>query len=103
MFKFFTKEYFFYVFFSFCIFLVFIFFVFHIFFTDRSLWKIFELNDKIIVSSNELYKLQNQKIQLSSEIDLLRYDNIDSDFLSEIAQELLGLIKPDQIIIKIPK
>jgi len=103
MFKFFTKEYFFYVFFSFCTFLVFIFFVFHIFFTDRSLWKIFELNDKIIFSSNELDKLQNQKIQLSSEIDLLRDDNIDSDFLSEIAQELLGLIKPDQIIIKIPK
>ena len=103
MFNFFTKEYFFYVFFSFCTFLVFIFFVFHIFFTDRSLWKIFELNDKIIVSSNELYKLQNQKIQLSSELDLLRDDNIDSDFLSEIAQELLGLIKPDQIIIKIPK
>ena len=103
MFKFFTKEYFFYVFFSFCTFLVFIFFVFHIFFTDRSLWTIFELNDKIIFSSNELDKLQNQKIQLSSEIDLLRYDNIDSDFLSEIAQELLGLIKPDQIIIKISK
>ena len=103
MFKFFTKEYFFYVFFSFCTFLVFIFFVFHIFFTDRSLWTIFELNDKIISSSNELDKLQNQKIQLSSEIDLLRDDNIDSDFLSEIAQELLGLIKPDQIIIKIPK
>jgi|TARA_B110000259_G_scaffold23257_1_gene23926 cell division protein FtsB len=103
MFKFFTKEYFFYVFFSFCTFLVFIFFVFHIFFTDRSLWTIFELNDKIIFSSNELDKLQNQKIQLSSEIDLLRDDNIDSDFLSEIAQELLGLIKPDQIIIKIPK
>jgi len=103
MFKFFTKEYFFYVFFSFCTFLVFIFFVFHIFFTDRSLWKIFELNDKIIFSSNELDKLQNQKIQLSSELDLLRDDNIDSDFLSEIAQELLGLIKPDQIIIKIPK
>ena len=103
MFKFFTKEYFFYVFFSFCTFLVFIFFVFHIFFTDRSLWTIFELNDKIIFSSNKLDKLQNQKIQLSSEIDLLRYDNIDSDFLSEIAQELLGLIKPDQIIIKIPK
>jgi cell division protein FtsB len=103
MFKFFTKEYFFYVFFSFCTFLVFIFFVFHIFFTDRSLWTIFELNDKIIFSSNELDKLQNQKTQLSSEIDLLRYDNIDSDFLSEIAQELLGLIKPDQIIIKIPK
>ena len=103
MFKLFTKEYFFYVFFSFCTFLVFIFFVFHIFFTDRSLWTIFELNDKIIFSSNELDKLQNQKIQLSSELDLLRDDNIDSDFLSEIAQELLGLIKPDQIIIKIPK
>lgn len=103
MFKFFTKKYFFYVFFSFCTFLVFIFFVFHIFFTDRSLWTIFELNDKINFSKIELDKLQNQKIQLSSEIDLLRDDNIDSDFLSEIAQELLGLIKPHQIIIKIPK
>jgi cell division protein FtsB len=103
MFKSFTKKYFFYVFSSICTSLVFIFFVFHIFFTDRSLWTIFELNDKIIFSSNELDKLQNQKIQLSSEIDLLRDDKIDSDFLSEIAQELLGLIKPDQIIIKIPK
>ena len=103
MFKFLTKKYFFYILSFFCTFLVFIFFVFHIFFTDRSVWTIFELNDKISFSNNELDKLQNQKLQLSSEINLLRDNKIDSDFLSEIAQELLGLIKPDQIIIKIPK
>ena len=87
MLKFWIRKYFFLAFSSLCTFLIFSFFMSHIFFGDRSLWKIFELNKDIFIA----------------EIDLLRDDKIDSDIISEISQEMLGLIQPDQIVIKILK
>ena len=103
MLKSWIRKYFFLTFSSFCTLLILSFFMSHIFFGDRSLWKVFELNRDISIANKKLDDLLVNKNKISSEIDLLRDDNIDSDFLSEIAQELLGLIKPDQIIIKIPK
>ena len=75
----------------------------HIFFGDRSLWKIFELNKDIFIANKELINLRLDEDIFFSEIDLLRDDKIDSDIISEISQEMLGLIQPDQIVIKILK
>ena len=84
-------------------FMIFSFFVFHIFFGERSLWKIFQLNQEISSAQQELNDLFNIKSNTSSEIDLLRDDNLDPDIISEISHELLGLIHSDQIIIEITK
>jgi len=75
----------------------------HIFFGDRSLWKIFELNKDISIANKELNELLVNKNKIYLEIDLLRLDKLDSDFISEISQKMLGLIQTDQIVIKIPK
>ena len=84
-------------------FIIFSFFVFHIFFGDRSLWKIFELNQEINAAQRELNNLFEVKKATSSEINLLRDDNLDSDIISEISHKILGLIHSDQIIIEITK
>ena len=38
-----------------------------------------------------------------TEINLLRDNNLDSDYITEISYDLLGLIQSDQIVIDIEK
>ena len=84
-------------------FIIFVFFISHIFFSERSIWKIFSLNSQIATSTKEYNKLLNNKQNILSEINLLRDDNIDPDYITEISFDLLGLIKSDQIVINIKK
>ena len=103
MFKSWIRKYFFLTFSSLFTLLIFSFFMVHIFFGDRSLWKVFELNKDISVANKKLDDLLVNKNKISSEIDLFRLSNLDSDIISEISQKMLGLIHTDQIVIKIPK
>ena len=82
-------------------FTIFVFFISHIFFGERSVWKIFSLNFQIAEATNEYNKLLNNKKNIMSEIHLLRDDNLDSDYITEISYDLLGLIHSDQIVIYI--
>ena len=82
-------------------FTIFVFFISHIFFGERSIWKIFSLNLHIAEATNEYNKLLNNKKKVMSEINLLRDDNLDSDYISELSYDLLGLIHSDQIVIYI--
>tara|TARA_B100000575_G_C22789053_1_gene466858 strand:- start:171 stop:479 length:309 start_codon:yes stop_codon:yes gene_type:complete len=82
-------------------FIIFVFFISHIFFGERSIWKIFSLNSQIAITTKEYNKLINTKKNIISEINLLRDDNIDSDYITEISYDLLGLIQSDQIVIDI--
>ena len=82
-------------------FIIFVFFISHIFFGERSVWKIFSLNSQISVAKKEYNKLINNKKNIMTEINLLRDNNLDSDYITEISYELLGLIQSDQIVIDI--
>ena len=82
-------------------FIIFVFFISHIFFGERSVWKIFSLNSQIAKATKEYNKLLNNKKNVISEINLLRDDNLDSDYITEISYESLGLIHSDQIVIYI--
>tara|TARA_B100000963_G_C22195479_1_gene480766 strand:- start:268 stop:579 length:312 start_codon:yes stop_codon:yes gene_type:complete len=84
-------------------FIIFVFFISHIFFGERSIWKIFSLNSQIAITTKEYNKLINTKKNIISEINLLRDDNIDSDYITEISYDILGLIQSDQILIDIKK
>ena len=81
--------------------IIFVFFISHIFFGERSIWKIFTLNSQIAASTKEYNKLTNNKNKLMSEINLLRDNNLASDYITEISYDLLGLIQSDQIVIDI--
>ena len=82
-------------------FIIFVFFISHIFFGERSIWKIFSLNSQIALAKVEYNKLIYKKKNVLSEIDLLRDNNLDSDYITEISFDLLGLIQSDQIVIDI--
>ena len=80
---------------------IFVFFISHIFFGERSIWKIFSLNSQIVAANKEYNKLINNKNNIMTEINLLRDNNLDSDYITEISYDLLGLIQSDQIVIDI--
>ena len=82
-------------------FIIFVFFISHIFFGERSVWKIFSLNSQIVGANKEYNKLINNKKNIMTEINLLRDNNLDSDYITEISYDLLGLIQSDQIVIDI--
>ena len=82
-------------------FTIFVFFISHIFFGERSIWKIFSLNSQIAIAKKEHNRLINNKKNVMSEINLLRDNNLDSDYITEISYDLLGLIQSDQIVIDI--
>ena len=82
-------------------FIIFVFFISHIFFGERSVWKIFSLNSQIVAANKEYNKLIDNKKNIMTEINLLRDNNLDSDYISEISYDLLGLIQSDQIVIDI--
>ena len=83
--------------------IIFVFFISHIFFGERSVWKIFSLNSQITAAKNEYNTLVNNKKNILTEINLLRDNNLDSDYITEISYDLLGLIQSDQIVIDIKK
>jgi cell division protein FtsB len=82
-------------------FIIFVFFISHIFFGERSVWKIFSLNSQISTANKKYNKLINNKKNIMTEINLLRDNNLDSDYITEISYDLLGLIQSDQIVIDI--
>ena len=82
-------------------FIIFVFFISHIFFGERSVWKIFSLNSQIVEANKEYNKLIDNKKNIITEINLLRDNNLDSDYITEISYDLLGLIQSDQIVIDI--
>ena len=82
-------------------FIIFVFFISHIFFGERSVWKIFSLNTQIAVAKKDYNKLAKNKKIITAEINLLRDNNLDSDYITEISYDLLGLIESNQIVINI--
>ena len=63
--------------------------------------KIFSLNSQIASANKDYNKLINNKKNIMTEINLLRDNNLDSDYITEISYDLLGLIQSDQIVIDI--
>ncbi len=84
-------------------FIIFVFFISHIFFGERSVWKIFSLNSQIALAKKDYNILINNKKNIMTEINLLKDNNLDSDYITEIAYDLLGLIQSNQIVIDIKK
>ena len=81
--------------------IIFVFLISHIFFGERSVWKIFLLNSQISAAKKDYNKLISNKKNIMTEINLLRDNNLDSDYITEISYDLLGLIQSDQIVIDI--
>ena len=69
------------------------------FFNEKSVTKIFEMNENILLLNQELLDLQQIEEKLMTKIKFLSFESLNEDYVSELAQKTLGMIKEDNILV----
>ena len=69
------------------------------FFNEKSVTKIFEMNDNISLLRQELLDLQQIEEKLMTKIKFLSFESLNEDYVSELAQKNLGMIKEDNVLV----
>ena len=69
------------------------------FFNEKSVTKIFEMNDNILLLNQELLDLQQIEEKLMTKIEFLSFETLNEDYVSELAQKTLGMIKEDNVLV----
>ena len=69
------------------------------FFNEKSVTKIFEMNANILLLHQELLYLQQIEEKLMTKIKFLSYETLNEDYVSELAQKTLGMIKEDNVLV----
>ena len=69
------------------------------FFNEKSVTKIFELNENILLLNHELLDLQKIEEKLMTKIKFLSFDTLNEDYVSELAQKTLGMIKEGNVLV----
>ena len=69
------------------------------FFNEKSVTKIFEMNENILLLNQELLDLQQIEDKLMTKIKFLSFETLNEDYVSELAQKTLGMIKEDNFLV----
>ena len=69
------------------------------FFNEKSAIKIFEVNENILLLNQELLDLQQIEEKLMTKIEFLSFETLNEDYVSELAQETLGMIKENNVLV----
>ena len=69
------------------------------FFNEKSVTKIFEMNENILLLNQELLDLHEIEEKLMTKIKFLSFESLNEDYVSELAQKTLGMIKEDNILV----
>ena len=69
------------------------------FFSEKSVTKIFEMNENILLLNQELLDLQEIEEKLMTKIRFLSFETLNEDYVSELAQKTLGMIKEDNVLV----
>ena len=69
------------------------------FFNEKSVTKIFEMNDNILLLHQELLDLKQIEEKLMTKIKFLSLETLNEDYVSELAQRNLGMIKEDNVLV----
>ena len=69
------------------------------FFNEKSVTKILKMNDNILVLNQDLSRLQKIEEKLMTKIKFLTLETLNEDYVSELAQKTLGMIKEDNILV----
>ena len=76
--------------------LVLIYFIYNTIVGNRGLFSYISLNQEIPAAQKTLSTLQKEREIIENKIQLLTSDNIDTDFLDELARRDLGLINENE-------
>ena len=69
------------------------------FFNEKSVTKILEMNDSISLLNQELLDLNKIEEKLMTKIKFLSFETLNEDYVSELAQKTLGMIKEDNVLV----
>jgi len=69
------------------------------FFDEKSVIKIFEMNENILLLNQELLNFHQIEEKLMTKIKFLSYETLNEDYVSELAQKTLGMIKEDNVLV----
>ena len=69
------------------------------FFNEKSVIKIFEMNDNILLLKQKFLDLQQIEEKLMTKIKFLSFESLNEDYVSELAQKNLGMIKEDNFLV----
>lgn len=69
------------------------------FFSKKSVNRIFQMNENILILNKNLSDLQRKEKKLMTKIKFLSLETLNEDYVSELAQARLGLIKEDNVLV----
>jgi len=69
------------------------------FFNEKSVTKIFEMNENILLLNQELLNLQEIEDKLMTKIKFLSYETLNEDYVSKKTKKTLGMIKEDNVLV----
>ena len=69
------------------------------FYNEKSVTKIFEMNENILVLNQELSDLQQIEEKLKTKIKFVAFETLNEDYVSELAQKNLGMIKEENVLV----
>ncbi len=69
------------------------------FFNDKSVTKILKMNDNILLLNQELLGLQQIEEKVMNKIKFLSFETLNEDYVSELAQKNLGMIKENSVLV----
>ena len=69
------------------------------FFNEKSVTKIFKMNDNILHLNKYVLDLQQIEENLMNKIKFLSFETLNEDYVSELAQKNLGMIREDNILV----
>ena len=69
------------------------------FFDEKSVIKIFEMNENILLLNQELLNFHQIEEKLMTKIKFLSIETLNEDYVSELAQKTLGMIKEDNVLV----
>ena len=69
------------------------------FFDEKSVIKIFEMNENILLLNQELLNFHQIEEKLMTKIKFLSIETLNEDYVSELAQKNLGMIKEDNVLV----
>ncbi len=68
-------------------------------FNEKSVTKILKMNDNILLLNQDLSRLKQTEEKLMTKIKFLSFESLNEDYVSELAQKTLGMIKEDNILV----
>jgi len=77
-------------------------FGFHALTGDRGLLSAQRRQETLILRSQELAKLTDERRELEARVRLLNSKSLSADLLEERARSLLGFVGPDDYVIRLP-